>query len=496
LLRYLTKFHLQGILPMNRHLLALVGTATLLPNLSAADWTQFRGNDGTGVSTETKLPAEWSATKNVAWKVSLPGVAWSCPIVVGDKVFVTTAITDNQAKPGGGFGGGGGPGGGRGPGGGGGGRGGPNKEYTWKVVCLNRDTGKEEWSKTAAVGKPKYGAHASNTFASETPVTDGERVYAYFASSGTVIAYDLKGNEVWKKEIGSYPTQNNWGTASSPVLHEGKLFLQCDNEEKSFVMAFNAVTGKEEWRTNRNERTSWSTPYIWKTKNRTDLVVLGPSKAIGYDPSTGKSVWELSTGGGQCNTTPVGSETLLYLGSSMGGGGGGRGPGGGGAPGSGGPGGGGGRGPGGGGGGGTLYAVKAGATGDITPKAGQKESAGVVWSVARAMPAAASPLLYDGHIYTFDRQGGTVSCFDAKTGEAKYTKERIPRAGAFWASPWAYDGKIFALDDSGTTHVLKPGDVFEVLKTNSIGKDTCWSTPAVSGGNLIIRGVESIYCIR
>jgi outer membrane protein assembly factor BamB len=449
--------------------------------VSAADWSQFRGSQGNGVSSETQLPVDWSATKNVAWKVSVPGVAWSCPIVIGNQVFVTTAITDNQSKPGGGYGGGG-FGGVRRPGGGGG-RGAATKEYTWKVVCLNLETGKEEWSQQAAVGKPKYGAHGSNTFATETPVSDGERVYAYFASSGIVVAFDLKGTELWKKEIGMYPTQNNWGTASSPVVHDGKLFIQCDNEEKSFVAAFDAKTGSEVWRHDRNERTSWSTPYIWKTKGRTDLVVLGQRKAIGYNPASGKILWELSTGGGQCSTSPVGNDEMLYLGTSTGGGGRSRAPGGGQESSS--------RG-----GSGTLFAVKAGATGDITPMNGQQKSDGVAWSIARAMPGAASPLVYDGRVYTFDRQGGMVSCFDAATGEAKYTKERIPRAGAFWASPWAYDGKIFAIDDAGTTHVLQAGDTFKVLKSNSLGKDTYWATPAVSKGNLIIRGVDAIYCIR
>lgn len=460
---------------------------------SAADWTGFRGSDGSGVSAETKLPTEWSEKKNVAWKVSVPGVAWSCPIVVGDKVFVTTAIADGQPKPSGGGFGGGRPGGG-GPGGfpGGGGGRGPDKEYTWKVVCLNREDGKEVWSEKAAVGKPKYGSHPSNTFATETPVSDGERVYAYFAASGTVIAFDLKGKKVWDKDVGAYPTQMGWGTASSPVLHDGKLFIQCDNDEKSFLLALDAKTGEEKWKEKRSEGTGWSSPYVWKTKDRTDLVVIGSKKIRGYDPANGKTVWELSSGG-QCNTSPVGTEDLLYVGTSgMGGGGFG-----GGRPGGGGPPGGGGR-PGGfgGGGGGTLFAVKAGATGDITPKDGAKESDGVAWSAPKAMPSAASPLVYDGLVYTFDRQDGTVSCYDAKTGKEKYKGERIPNAAAFWASPWAYDGKVFALDEKGTTHVLKAGGEFEVLKANTLGKDTYWSTPAVAGGNVLIRGVDALWCIK
>jgi outer membrane protein assembly factor BamB len=182
----------------------------------------------------------------------------------------------------------------------------------------------------------------------------------------------------------------------------------------------------------------------------------------------------------------VGTDDLLYVGTSMGGGGG---FGGGGRPGGGGFGGGNSL-------SGTLFAVKPGAKGDITPKDGKKDSEGIAWSVAKAMPSAASPLVYDGLVYTFDRNGGTVSCFDAKTGDAKYSKERIPKAGAFWASPWAYDGKVFAIDESGTTHVIKAGSQFEVLSTNTLGKDMFWSSPAVSGGMLLIRGVDSLYGIK
>lgn len=465
----------------------------------AADWPQFRGA-GTGVSTEAKLPADWTAEQNVAWKVSVPGVAWSCPIVVGDKVIVTSAVADGQPKPRGGGGGPGGPGGGGNPPGGGrpgggpggGGRGaGPDKEYTWNVVCLDRTTGKQIWSSKAAVGKPKYGTHGSNTFASETPASDGERVYSYFGANGVLIAHDLAGKELWKKQIGPFPVQNGWGCASSPVVHDGMVFVQCDNEEKSFLVAFDAKSGDEKWRVSRSERTNWCSPYVWKTKDRTDLVAGGSGKVCGYNPADGKVVWELTVGGGQANASPTGDEERLYFGSGMGGGG---------RPGGGGPGGpgGGGR-PGGGGGGagmGTLFAIKAGAKGDISLKAGETSNAGVAWTAPRSVPKAATPLVYDGHVYTLEQQGGQVSCFDAKTGKPAYTKERIPNAKAFWASPWAHDGKVFCLDEDGVTHVLKAGPSFEVLRKNTLGKDVYWSSPAVANGSVVLRGVDSLYCIK
>lgn len=461
-------------------------------DIGAADWPQFRGPNANGIVTETKLPTEWSPEKNVAWKISLPGVAWSCPIVVGDKIFVTTAVADGQPKPRGGFGGGrpmgpmGGGGSGFQPGGSRGGSG-PDKIYSWKVICLDRSTGKEIWAKTTYEGKPKYGTHNSNTFASETPVSDGERVFAYFGATGNVVTYDLAGTELWKRDLGAFPMMSNWGTSSSPRIHEGTLYIQCDNESKSFLLALDAKTGEQKWKVDRNERSSWCTPYIWTTKSRTDLVVGGGQKVRGYNPADGKLIWELSLGGGQANASPVGDEEHLYFGTGMGGGGGGR-PGGapGGAPG-------GGRA---GGNSGTLFAIKAGVTGDISLKAGESANAGVAWSVPRAVPAAASPLIYQGYVYTFERQGGLVSCYDAKTGKATYSKERISNAAAFWSSPWAYDGKIFCMDETGTTHILKAGPTFDVLGTNKLGRDVYWSTPAIAGGSIILRGVDSLYCIK
>ena len=439
-----------------------------------ADWPQFRGPGGGG-SAEA-LPAEWSAEAHVAWTVAVPGVAWACPVVVGGKVFAASAVADGQPRPGGGFGGR--------PGGGGGGRqvGGPDKVYAWKLHCLDLATGKELWAATAATGKPKYGTHGSNTFASETPASDGERVYASFAAAGVVAAYDLAGNEVWKREVGAFPMQSNWGTSSSPVVHAGLVYVPCDNEDKSFMLALDARTGAERWRVDRAEPSGWSTPYVWATPGRTDLVVGGSRKLRGYDPATGKVVWELAVGGGQNSASPVGDAERLYFGTGVGGKG---------------PRGGGGGGPGGdSGGAGTLYAVRAGATGDISLKPGEASNAGVAWSARGAVPAAATPLVAGGRVYAFERQGGLASCLDAATGKTHYAKERIPNAKAFWASPWASGGFVFALDEAGTTHVLKSGDTFEVVRANPLPKDVYWATPAGAGGTLVVRGLDRLTAIR
>ena len=295
----------------SRPLLALAVLLPLLADTRAADSPQFRGPDGTGVCTDARPPAEWDAARGVAWKVAVPGVAWSCPVVVGDRVFVTTAFSPGQPKPTGGFGGG--------KGGGKGGSGGtPKATYQFKVVCLDRATGRPRWEKVAKEARPTVPTHGSNTYATETPVTDGERVYAYFGMTG-LFCYDLDGKEVWAKDLGSYPMQAGWGTASSPVLAGDRLVVQCDNEEKSFLVALDETTGKELWRAGRPERSGWSTPFVWRTKGRTDLVAAGGQKVRGYDPAGGRVVWELDVGGGQCLASPVGEAERLYVGVGQGG---------------------------------------------------------------------------------------------------------------------------------------------------------------------------------
>jgi outer membrane protein assembly factor BamB len=369
----------------------------------------------------------------------------------------------------GGFGGGGGRGG---MGGGRGGRGGmgeriPNKIYHWQVVCLDRNTGKVLWSQQALEGKPRIPIQQSNTYASETPVSDGQRVYAYFGMHG-LYCFDFDGKQLWKKDFGAYPTVMGQGPASSPVLDGERLYLQIDNEEKSFLVAVNAETGDELWRVPRDERTNHSSPVVWKNKDRSELVTSGSHKVRSYDPATGKVLWELEIGG-RCYSSPVGDADMLYVGSESG------------------------MGMNGGGGGG-LYAVKAGASGDITLKEHETSNAGVAWSTSRGGPEKASPLIYQGHLYVLRTNGGVLTCYDKTTGKQIY-RQRIPGAAAFWTSPWAAEGKIFCLDDAGTTHVLDAGPEFKVLGTNKLN-ELFWASAAVADGSIYLRGVDNLYCIH
>jgi outer membrane protein assembly factor BamB len=472
-----------GVHPMRSWLRSAVAVsvcAIILPVLQGNDWPQFRGPNGSGVS-ESPLPTEWALEKNIKWKASMAGVGWASPVIVGKQVFIATAISEKQVKPtaGGGFGGGAGKGPAGGPPGGGGGfgkaKGAPDVIYQFEIQCLDLETGKMLWKKVALDSKPKIPTHRSNTYASETPVTDGKNLYVYFGMHG-VYSYDLTGKLNWKKDLGVYPMQAGWGTSSSPVLEDGKLFIQCDNEEKSFLVALDTKDGSELWRKERSEKSTWSTPLVWKNKKRTELVTLG-STIRSYDPKNGNLLWELLIGQSQASVSPVADEVMLYIGAGMGGGG--RFAPKGDAPPT---------------NAGTLFAVKAGATGNISLKSSETSNDGVAWSAAKSGLGMASPLAYQGFVYVFERNGGLVSAFDAKTGKPAYSKERIPSAKAFWASPWAADGKIYAIDEGGTTHVLAAGAEFKVLGKNDV-KDMVWSTPATNGEVILLRGVDNLYCI-
>ncbi len=488
-----------------RSLFIVVSFAGLCSVASPAEWPQWRGPTGAGVSEDAKLPAAWSKDDKIAWKVKIPGYGWSCPVVWGDKIFLTTAVSEKQSKPSAGFGMGGfGKGDGKGfPKGdfgkGGFGKGGfggfggklPDAVYTWQIYCLDAADGKVLWKQTVAEKKPTVATHSSNTYATETPITDGERVYAYFGMTG-LFCYDVAGKFQWKADLGSYKMAMGMGTGSSPAFDGERVIVQCDNEEKSFLVALDKRTGKEIWKTPRSERTGWSTPLVWKNKMRTEIVCIGSPKVRSYDPATGKQLWELGGMMGQPKASPVADEDLLYVGT--GGGFGGFGGGGFGGPPGGNP-------PGGGQGFGggfssakPLFAVKAGASGDITLKSGEESSDAIAWQSKQAGPATPSPLLYQGHLYILEERGGILSCYAAKTGKRLY-RERIPNARGFTSSPWAADGKIFCLDDGGTTYVIQAGAEFKLLGENALG-EMFWSSPAVAGNALILRGVDYVYCVR
>jgi outer membrane protein assembly factor BamB len=330
------------------------------------------------------------------------------------------------------------------------------------VTCVDLNTGKELWKQTAYEGAPKTAKHANSTYSCETPVTDGERLYAYFGMHG-LFCYDLDGTLLWKKEFGTYWTQNGWGTGSSPALYNNTVYIQNDNDENSFLIALDAITGLEKWKVQRDEKTSYTTPYIWKNKQRTEVVTTAKT-ARSYDPETGALLWEMKLGGENAVPSPVGDKNLIYLGNP----------------------------------GnmvkGFLYAVKAGASGDITPAEGQLTTEWIAWTYTKTSLGNPSSLLYNGRIYNIGSRGGMLFCLDALTGEEIFNG-RVPGIGAVWASPWGYNGKVWYFDENGVTATLQAGDSLQYTTDNKLA-DKFWASVAISGDKYIFKGVKKLYCVK
>jgi outer membrane protein assembly factor BamB len=426
----------------------------------ADDWNQFRGGQS-GIARDAELPTHWSPDQHVVWKVRLPGLGWSQPVVWGDKIFVTTAEAADQPKP---------DPNNRGPGVsgfamlfGGASQEPPKTVYRWKVLCLDAASGEPVWEKLAREGRPTIKIHANNTYASETPVTDGERIIAYFGMTG-IYCYDLDGNLIWEKDLGVFPTQFGWGTGSSPVLHDDLVYIQCDNDKASFLAALDKKTGDGRWRVEREERTNWSTPYLWKNKLRTELVLAGGGSICSYDPKTGELLWSMK-GNGRTATTPTGSEELLYVdsydrltGNT-----------------------------------GIFAAVRPGATGDISLQGKETTNSHIAWSVQLRGTRIASPILSGDFLYVLGQGNGIAHCFDAHSGREHY-RQRLPDAAGFTSSPLAHDGKVYCVDQNGTTTVIDAGPELKIVATNPLG-EMCWASPAVVGERLLIRTVDHLYCI-
>lgn len=277
--------------------------------LNADDWPQFRGANFNNLPNEKRLSTQWDETTNILWKVNMPGLGWSSPIIWDNKVFISTAVLDKSSVPSKKETPPSSSSGRRN-------RGNPNPAdgtYTLELYCLDLNTGKTIWKRVAYNGKPTYATHRDNTYASETPVTDGQNVYVYFGNMG-LYCFDFDGTLVWKKDLGVYKMQSRWGTSSSPLLYKDTIFMQLDNEENSFLTALDKKTGKEKWRVLRDEKSNWGTPIIWKNKRRTELVT--PGKVVrSYDLESHKVLWELAVGGGRNICSPTGDNDRLYIGN-------------------------------------------------------------------------------------------------------------------------------------------------------------------------------------
>ena len=418
----------------------------------AGEWPQFRGPDSTGVIDDPRVPESWSKTENIAWSTPVPGLGWSSPIVSGGRVYVTSVISSKDAEP---------------PKKGlyfGGERPVPQDEHRAMVYAADLKTGKIVWEKEVWRGVPTFSHHLKNSFASETPVADGERVYAYFGQLG-LFCLDKNGKLVWSHPQESVSTRNGWGTASSPVLYEGRVYIVNDNDSKSYLMALDKKSGEVIWKVDRDEKSNGATPYIWRHDGRTEIVTPGTMKTRSYDLD-GKLLWEFRGMSSISIPTPFSKFGLLYVTSGYVG-----------DPNR------------------PVYAIKPGAKGDITMAKGETRSEAVEWYLPQAGPYNPSPIVYGDIYYTLlDR--GFMTAHDAKTGKEIYGKQRIDaNTTAFTASPWAANGKLFALSEDGDTYVIQAGPEFKVLAKNSLD-ELCMSTPAVSDGNLVIRTATRLICVR
>lgn len=397
-------------------------------------------------------PLKWDKS-TLAWSTTIPGGGWSSPVVAGTRVFLTSAVAADGSKP---------VGWGQGvqsmgsffrskP---------PTKPMSFQVHCVDLESGDLLWSKEVVSRKPAHKIHPSNSYATESPITDGKNVYAYFASIGAVCAMDAEGKILWQKEVGEFPTANDFGTGSSLAMLDGRLFIQCDNEKESFVCALSADKGEEIWRVSRESRTSWSSPIVWTNKQRSELVLCGSGFVTSYDPETGNVNWNLSGLGSAFSASPTSDSERIYFGNS--------------ARTS--------RGP--------LVAVNAGAEGELDLDTINEK--GVAWVQDSAGPGMASPVAVAGHVYVLSR--GILACHDAETGERVY-RERLPNASSVTASLWAMGDKVFALNESGETTVVKAGGEFELIGSNQLD-GLFWSTPSAANESLLIRDAADLHCVR
>ncbi|HST12747.1 MAG TPA: PQQ-binding-like beta-propeller repeat protein [Terriglobales bacterium] len=415
-----------------------------------SNWSGWRGPDGNGVSSEINLPTEWSGTRNIKWKTPIPGRGHSSPVVWENRIFLTTDM-EGETVPGA--------------------KAvehkddgkpykhpdsvGADRKHTFKVLSIDRGTGKVLWERTAYEGTVYDDRHRKGSYASPTPATDGSYVFAYFGTEG-LYCYDFSGKLIWKVLPGQVATFG-MGPGTSPVLFENTVILQCDEEngDKSFILALDKKTGKEVWKTPRKVQASWSTPLLDRSAERTELITSGNELLISYDPKTGKELWR--TKGHQSNAipTPVAGNGMgfVYAGFPVK----------------------------------HTFAIKLGASGDLT------DSKSIVWQYDKGTAYVPSSILYGDYLYLMSDRG-ILTCLDAKTGNVVYEGGRVPVPATFTASPVAFDGKILLTSEDGDTFVIKAGPKHEVIATNSVAEPV-YASPALSDGMIFIRGEKNLYCI-
>lgn len=423
-----------------------------------AAWPQFRGTSAAGVADGTNLPDTFDGTgTNLRWKVKIPGLSHGSPIVWGDRLYLTSAISSDASAT-------------FVPGLYGAGTGSEDKTaQKWMVYAIDRATGKVVWERVAYEGVPKETRHIKSTYASSTPVTDGRVIIAWFGSQG-LHAFTMDGKPLWSVDLGRLDfgaynaPEYEWGSASSPIIDGNRVFVQADQQKGSFVAAFDVMTGKELWRADRDLLSSWSTPTIYRSSRpggRTELVTNAPRLVIGYDPATGRELWR--SGGSSMITapTPVFTDDIIIVASGR-------------APEK------------------PIFGIRPGASGDITPGT-PGENNGLAWYKTTRGSYMPTPLIYGGRLYVVTNQG-LLDAYALPSGEDVYRERLNHKGSGFSASPVAADGRIYLSSEDGEVFVVRAGPKFEILATNEMG-EPLMATPALADGTMYIRGQHHLFAV-
>ncbi len=405
--------------------LLLGGTAGVL---RGDDWSHWRGPLGNGVAPEATPPVEFGAAKNVRWKVEIPGRGSSSPVIHGDRVFVTTAVPVA----------------------------GKDDTFDFRVICFDRATGKERWSRLAVTAKPHEGTHQTNGFASASPCTDGERVYAHFGSRG-LFCFTSDGELLWERDFGDMTIRNGFGEGSSPTVHGDLVLVPWDHEGPSMLFAVDARTGKTVWETPRDEPTCWCTPLVTLDKaGRKQVVMNGQNAARGYDLATGKELWHYSGQTQRPCASAVAEDGVAWVTSGF-------------------------RGA-------FLGAFDLAGSGDLAG------GTSVLWTRSKDTPDVASPLLSGGRLWFYKEKSGLLSCVDARTGDPLWETARVEGVNNTYASPIAAGGHVYLTDRRGTIAVVADAPELRLVATNDMG-EAVDATPAAAGDNLFVRGERHLFCL-
>jgi len=443
-----------------RQIVRTPGTATTplkTAAASAADWPSFRGREASGINEKQNLPDTWNPAtgENILWKTPIPGLAHSSPIIWGDTIYVTSAISSRAGatfKPGLY---------------GDGDASDDRSAQRWMLYAIDKQSGKIKWERTASQGEPRNKRHIKSTYASASPATDGRVVVAWFGSQG-IYAYDVDGGLRWSVDLGRIDMgaydipAYEWGPASSPIIWNGMVIVQCDTQADSFLLALNAETGETMWKTDRQELPSWGTPTIVTTSAGPELITNASNFVRGYDPRTGKELWRLGGSSKITAPTPIFADGLHIIASGR-------------AP----------ERP--------IFAVKPGSQGDLTLANGSTENRQVAWSKTGRGSYMPTPIAYRGIVYVLGNNG-ILDTYESKSGEEIY-RQRLPLIGSgYSASPVAADGKLYLSSEDGEMLVVSAGATFKFIASSSMG-ETVMATPALSDGVMYVRGASTLFAI-